>query len=114
MENGKEAPKRKATRLKNFDYSSVCAYFITICTNDRKQILSEIVKTNLTAADKAIDLSVGEGLAPIDGNLRKISAIIHPNCHLERSRNPRSVLLTKRPRACRKARISGNGFYLPF
>lgn len=32
----KELPKRKDIRLKNFDYSSPGAYFITICTENRK------------------------------------------------------------------------------
>ena len=36
-------PKRKPTRLKEFDYSSEGAYFITICTHNRKKILSDIV-----------------------------------------------------------------------
>ena len=36
-------PKRKPTRLKDFDYSSQGAYFVTICTKDRKNILSNIV-----------------------------------------------------------------------
>ena len=62
MDNGKELPKRKPTRLKNFDYSSVGAYFVTICIRDRMHILSEIVKTDIRATDKTI--SVGEGLAP--------------------------------------------------
>ena len=35
-------PKRKPTRLKNFDYSSAGAYFVTICIRDRMHILSEI------------------------------------------------------------------------
>ena len=35
-------PKRKATRLKGYDYSTPGAYFITICTKDRKELLSEI------------------------------------------------------------------------
>ena len=60
----KELPKRKPTRLKNFDYSSAGAYFVTICTRDRKQILSEIVKTDFTATNKTINSAVGEGLAP--------------------------------------------------
>lgn len=38
-----ELPKRKANRLKHFDYSTNGAYFITICTKDRKCILSNIV-----------------------------------------------------------------------
>ena len=38
-ENGeqkKELPKRKDIRLKNYDYSSPGAYFVTICTKNRK------------------------------------------------------------------------------
>ena len=38
-----ELPKRKHTRLKNYDYSQNGAYFVTICTHNRKPILSEIV-----------------------------------------------------------------------
>ena len=64
MDKKKEFPKRKPTRLKNFDYSSVGAYFVTICIRDRMHILSEIVKTDLTAADKTNRSAVGEGLAP--------------------------------------------------
>ena len=37
-----ELPNRKRIRLEGFDYSTVGAYFITICTKDRKQILSKI------------------------------------------------------------------------
>ncbi len=38
-----EFPKRKKIRLKGFDYSSCGAYFVTICTKDRSEILSNIV-----------------------------------------------------------------------
>ena len=73
MDKENNLPKRKSTRLKNFDYSSVGAYFVTICVRDRMNILSEIVKTDLTstAATSAgrghaqnKTASVGEGLAP--------------------------------------------------
>ena len=53
MESEKELPKRKLTRLKNYDYSSSGVYFVTICTRDRQPILSEIIAH-----------PVGEGLAP--------------------------------------------------
>ncbi len=43
MNQGKELPKRKSTRLKHFDYATNGAYFITICTENRKNILSTIV-----------------------------------------------------------------------
>lgn len=35
-------PVRKSTRLEGYDYSSAGAYFITICTQDRKPVLSRI------------------------------------------------------------------------
>ncbi|MBQ8717548.1 MAG: hypothetical protein IJY43_06900 [Clostridia bacterium] len=37
-------PKRKGLRLKQYDYSSRGAYFVTICVKDRKPILSAIEK----------------------------------------------------------------------
>ena len=36
-------PKRKPLRLSNYDYSSVGAYFVTVCTKDRKNLLAKIV-----------------------------------------------------------------------
>ena len=44
-----ELPNRKPTRLKNFDYSTEGAYFITICTHNREKILCDIVGGGLTA-----------------------------------------------------------------
>ena len=38
MDNDNTFPKRKRNRLKDYDYSSNGAYFITICTKDRKNI----------------------------------------------------------------------------
>ena len=43
MDSGKELPQRKRLRLKNFDYSTPGAYFITICTHNRKCTLSRVV-----------------------------------------------------------------------
>ena len=37
MEN--ELPKRKRTRLENFDYNLPGAYFVTVCTENRRNIL---------------------------------------------------------------------------
>ncbi len=42
-----EMPQRKPNRIENYDYSQNGAYFITICTQDRKPILSQIVGTPL-------------------------------------------------------------------
>lgn len=69
MDHKRELPKRKSTRLNSFDYSSIGAYFVTICTRDRMQILSEIVIADCTAVDKTIGYDVGEGLAPPEINI---------------------------------------------
>ena len=38
-----DLPNRKPTRLRDYDYGKDGYYFITICTKDRQNILSEIV-----------------------------------------------------------------------
>ena len=38
-----EIPRRKPNRIAGYDYSQSGAYFVTICTQDRKKILSDIV-----------------------------------------------------------------------
>ena len=49
MENN--FPKRKHPRLDSFDYSSAGAYFITICTQSRRCLLSRIVGRGLAPAE---------------------------------------------------------------
>ena len=52
-------PKRKHVRLKNYDYSRNGIYFVTICTQNRRCILSQIVLPRVVGAEM-----VGRGLAP--------------------------------------------------
>ena len=47
MDKEKEMPKRKDLRLKQYNYSSAGAYFVTICTKDRNRILSNIIKPSV-------------------------------------------------------------------
>lgn len=42
MNKESELPKRRHTRLKKYDYSSAGAYFVTICTKNRKCVFSHI------------------------------------------------------------------------
>ena len=66
--------ERKATRLSNFDYSSVGAYFITICVRDRMKILSEIVTA---VSDTIYSDSVGDGALDVPKiRLTKIGEIV--------------------------------------
>ena len=43
MKMQEKYPERKPTRIKKYDYSSAGAYFVTICTKNRAEILSNIV-----------------------------------------------------------------------
>ncbi|MBE5792717.1 MAG: transposase [Clostridiales bacterium] len=53
-------PKRKHPRLKSFDYSTPGAYFVTICTQNKRCLLSSIV---------------GRGLAPAENHLTEYGKI---------------------------------------
>ena len=68
-------PKRKPNRLENFDYGAGYSYFITICTQDRKKMLSNIV-------------SVGEGLAPPEIKTTQIGDIAEKQLLLLETRFP--------------------------
>lgn len=56
-----ETKKRKSNRLSEYDYSQIGAYYITLCTNDRKQILSRITVGASIARPCEVHLSrIGE------------------------------------------------------
>ena len=48
--------KRKDLRLKNYDYSEYGAYFITICTDNRRKILSKIADIDLETVGAGFSL----------------------------------------------------------
>ena len=52
--------KRKTPRYQSFDYNSVGAYFITICTQNRRCILSRIVGTGVLDCPKTELTRYGE------------------------------------------------------
>ena len=56
MDKEKELPNRKPTRLRNFDYNTTGAYFITLCTEGRRQILSRIVGVDVLGDPKKVEL----------------------------------------------------------
>ena len=45
MDNKKELPERKRNRLENYDYSSCGAYFITVCTSERRNYFWKNIPT---------------------------------------------------------------------
>ena len=60
VKNKMQFPNRKPIRLKEFDYSTPGAYFITICTRNRKNILSHIIKCGVNNPPKNILSKIGE------------------------------------------------------
>lgn len=80
-------PKRKPYRLKNYDYSSNGAYFITICTKDKKSVLSQINVGTSIARPPEIELTktgviVDKGIQEISKHYENVfvdSYVIMPN-----------------------------------
>ena len=70
--------------------SAEILFSLPICIRDRAQILSEIVKTDLMAADETIGLTVGEGLAPpeITVKLKPCGEIVKEQLQLIETRFP--------------------------
>ena len=54
-----DLPERKQNRLQNYDYSSSGAYFITICTGGRAQILCDIVGDGALDVPKTVLTDIG-------------------------------------------------------
>ena len=55
-----ELPKRKSTRLSYYDYSQNGAYFVTVCTHEKRHLLSHIVGEGLCALPKNILTPIGK------------------------------------------------------
>lgn len=54
-------PKRKPTHLGYFDYATTGAYFVTVCTENRREILSSITQLPHTGDGEMWNYTVGEG-----------------------------------------------------
>ena len=61
----KEFPKRKPIRLKNFDYSSTGAYFVTICTKGRKPLFGPVGADSISA--RMVERTFLETIGPHKG-----------------------------------------------
>ena len=82
-----QMPVRKTYRLKDYDYSSNGAYFITICTKERKSILSTVTvgagvldrpKIILTPYGKIVDNQIIE-MGKIYNHIFADNYVIMPN-----------------------------------
>ena len=96
-------PKRKQIRIENFDYSTPGAYFITICTKNKENILWNNVGADIIRP-QGISLShigkiVKQGILQIENHYRNISVDkycvmpnhIHLILHIKSDENGRMV-----------------------
>ncbi len=74
--NNAVLPKRKPIRLKDYDYSSVDSYHITICTKDKKHLFWDNVGATFGRPQPEYVLS--EYGRIVDNEIRKIGTIYNP------------------------------------
>lgn len=57
-------PKRKSNRLPQFDYGTVGAYFITICSRDKAKVFGRVVGGGVLDAPRGRLDSTGASVKP--------------------------------------------------
>ena len=106
-----DLPKQKQIRLREYDYSAPGAYFVTICTHDRRCILSDIavgalheapaISVRLTQLGQIVDETI-RSLPERYSNLTVDQYVVMPNhIHL--------LLRIKAERALREAPLREDG-----
>lgn len=72
MQNNDVLPKRKSIRLNGYDYSSCGAYFVTLCTKDKKKLFWNSVGANCVRPNEPPLSEIGK---TVDYEINKISTI---------------------------------------
>ncbi|MGN0572506.1 MAG: transposase [Acutalibacteraceae bacterium] len=72
MQNTDVLPKRKSIRLNGYDYSSCGAYFVTLCTKDKKKLFWNSVGANCVRPNEPPLSEIGK---IVDYEINKISTI---------------------------------------
>ena len=77
MEN--QYPQRKSPRLKNYDYGTTGAYFITICTHNRKMLFAPVGADSISA--RMIERTFVETIARYSGVESPICVVMPNHFH---------------------------------
>lgn len=62
-------PQRRSVRLPNFDYTTACGYFVTICTAERRWLLGDL------EADQVVRSPLGQLVADVWASLPEHHAV---------------------------------------
>lgn len=76
-----DLPERKLHRLKNYDYGNGY-FFVTICTNDKKKLLCDIVGNDALVVPSELGkyvIDCWENIAKLNNNIEIIKYIMMPN-----------------------------------
>ncbi len=112
MDQEKELPKRKPTRLKHFDYSTTGAYFITICTEGRQKVLSRIVGGDVLDTPKSVELLPHENVGgDVPDAPKSVELLPHENVGGDVLDAPKSVELLPHGKIADKYINRMNEFY---
>ena len=77
MESNTDFAKRKETiRFKSFDYSSVNAYFFTICTNDKKKYLDKSIQETIRVAIETVSQKYSIHVHAVSISLNHIHGLV--------------------------------------
>jgi putative transposase len=80
MKFNPEKHHRQSTRLKNYDYSSLGAYFVTICVFQRECIFGEIINGEMILSNSGeLTLEIWEGLPLRFPTIELDAFVIMPN-----------------------------------
>ena len=71
-----ELPKRKSPRIPGYDYSTNCAYFITVCTYEKKQLFGSIGADSISA--RMVERTFLETIQKYD-NVKSHVYVVMPN-----------------------------------
>ena len=82
MESEKELPKRKSTRLKNYDYSTTGAYFLTICTSERRNYFWDNVGATIGRPQDVVLSRYGSIVDEAINNIPSIYPTVEVDCYV--------------------------------
>ena len=76
MDNKEKDPKRKYPRIKNYNYSDVGAYFITVCTSQRRNYFwQSVVGASIARPQNQYDIKLSEYGKIADNAIKNIEKI---------------------------------------
>ena len=82
VEKGNKLPERKRNRLENYDYSSSGAYFVTICTKERRNYFWDNVGATIGRPQDIVLTPYGNIVDEAIKNIPSVYPAIDVDCYV--------------------------------